>query len=185
MNDIDKLDYERGYEAVSWEKMHKEGRVVLQNIIKQTGQVPSINDWLDLMNSDFIRDLIGRIVDSEALPKIHGNEQRFIDWNPLLQCFLEQFLLAIYRHAVEPPSASSKKGPGWMDYSHGAFAGLVHVFVTDDKRFFRALKQHIQLFPKWKYLIFKHTQIKEVLESGQDFENSDVEKRIIPLLSRE
>ncbi|MFH1935742.1 MAG: hypothetical protein ABIN18_29760 [Pseudomonadota bacterium] len=185
MDDITKLDHERGYEADSWEKMHTKGRVELQKLITKTGQVPSINDWLDLMNSDFVRDLIGGIVASEALPKIRGDEQRFIDWNPLLQCFLEQLLLAIYRHTVEPPTAASKKGPGWVDYSHGAFAGLVHVFVTDDKRFFRALKQHIQLFPKWKYLIFKHTQIKEVLESGQDFENSDVEKRIQPLPSRE
>ncbi|MFH1974063.1 MAG: hypothetical protein ABIJ52_00705 [Pseudomonadota bacterium] len=185
MDDISKLDHERGYENNSWEEMHTRGRVELQKLITNNGKVPSINDWLGLMYSDFVRELVGGIVAPEALPKIRGDEQRFINWNPLLQCYLEQFLLSIYRHAVEPPNAASKKGPGWMDYSHGAFVGLVHVFVTDDKRFFRALNQHIQLFPKWKYLIYNHNQIKEVLESGQDFENSDVQKPIQPLLPKQ
>lgn len=184
IDDISKLDSERGYEDCSWERMHTDGRKELQNLIARTGEMPSISDWLGLMNSDFVRDLIGGIVDPEAIPMIRGNEQRFIDWNPLLQCYLEQLLLSIYRHAIEPPNAASKKGPKWMDYSHGAFAGLVHAFVTDDRRFFRALEQHLQLCPKWKYLIYKHAQLKDILESGQDFENSDVQKKIEPLPSR-
>lgn len=182
---IEELDERRQHEDKTWDGMHAEGRPVLQKIISQdSGVRPTIHDWLGLMDSNFIRSFIVGSVAPEALPKIRGNEARFLEWNPALCCFAEQLLLAIYRHAIEPPNVASKKGPKFPDYSHGAFAGLVDVFVTDDKRFSRALKQHVELFPKWKYFVCTHTELIRILDSGQGFGNAVVQKNILFLPSR-
>ncbi len=182
---IEELNERRQHEDNTWDCMHAEGRPVLQEMISQAGGVrPTIHDWLGLMDSNVIRSLIVGNVAPEALPKIRGNEARFLEWNPVLCCFAEQLLLAIYRHAIEPPKVASKKGPKFPDYSHGAFAGLVDVFVTDDKRFSRALKQHVELFPKWRYFVCTQTELIRVLDSGQGFGNAVVQKNILPLPSR-
>jgi hypothetical protein len=182
---IEELDERRQHEDNTWDCMHAEGRPVLQEMISQAGGVrPTINDWLGLMDGDFIRSLIVGNIAPEALPKIRGNEARFLEWNPVLRCFAEQLLLAIYRHAIEPPNVASKKGPKFPDYSHGAFTGLVDVFVTDDKHFFRALKQHQQLRPEWSYLIHNQTELKGILSSESGFKNKLVHKAVMALPPR-
>ena len=183
---IEELDAKRQYENKTWDNMHEKGRQVFQKIISQAGGVrPTINDWLTLKDSDFLKSLIIENVAPETLPNIRGNEARFLEWNLVLCCFVEQFLLAIYRHALEPPNAASKNGPKFPDYSHGAFAGLVDVFVTDDKRFSKALKQHMEIFPKWKYFVCTHNEFVQNLESGQGFGNMVVKKNIQSLPPRE
>ena len=182
---IKELDERRQHEDKSWDEMHEKGRPVFQEMISQAdGERPTIHDWLSLKDSDFIWSLITKNVAPEALLKIRGNEAKFLEWNPVLCCFVEQLLLAIYRHAIEPPNAASKKGPKFPDYSHGAFAGLVDVFVTDDKRFSRALIQHVGLFPNWKYFVCTHSELMQILGSDQGFENLAVKKNIQYLPSR-
>ena len=183
---IEELDENRQHEDKTWDDMHKKGRPVFQEMISQAGGVrPTIQDWLTLKDSDFIRSLIVENVAPETLPNIRGNEARFLEWNSVLCCFVEQLLLAIYRHAIESPNAASKKGPKFPDYSHGAFACLVDVFVTDDKRFSKALKQHMDLFPKWKYIVCTHNEFIRNLDSGQGFGNVVFKKKILPLPSKE
>lgn len=182
---IKELDERRQHEDKTWDKMHEQGRPVFQEMIsKAGGEVPTIHDWLNLKNSCFIWSIIANNVDREALPKITGNEAKFLKWNPVLCCFAEQLLLAIYRHAIEPPNASSNKGPKFPDYSHGAFVGLVDVFVTDDKRFSRALNQHVERFPNWNYFVCTHSELIQILESEQGFKNMAVKKNIQYLPSR-
>ena len=182
---IEELDERRQHECNTWDCMHAEGRPVFQEMISQAGGVrPTIHEWLGQMDSDVIRSLIVGNVAPEALSKIRGNEARFLEWNPVLCCFAEQLLLAIYRHAIEPPKVASKKGPKFPDYFHGAFAGLVDVFVTDDKRFSMALKQHQQLRPEWSYLIHNQIELRGILSSESGFKNKLVHKVIMALPPR-
>jgi hypothetical protein len=181
--DFDELFKKRGNEDRSWDGMHATGRGELKKLIPKNGKVTP-NEWLGLIESEFVSSLVVKIVATEAVKMVRGNERLFVEWNPMLRCYLEQFLLAIYRHAIEPPNAASKKGPKWMDYSHGAFVGLVDVFVTDDIRFFRALDQHLQLRPEWKCFIYTQTEFIRVLDSGKGFRNAFARKVIKPLPSR-
>lgn len=177
--DIDALYRKRKDDDSYWDSMHATGREVLQNLFSQTNEAPALHDWLNMMDSHLDWFPVVSMVAPEARPMIIGHERQFVEWNPLLRCYIEQFVLAIYRYTIEPPTAASKKGPKWMDYFHGAFAGLVDVFVTNDKRFIRALKQHQQLRPEWRYLIHNQTELKRILSSKSGFKNTLVHKAIM------
>jgi hypothetical protein len=177
--DIDALDKKRKNDDSVWNSMHDTGRKALQAFFSPTNKDPTICEWLSMMDGHLDWFPIKNMVAPEVCPMIIGCERKFVEWNPLLRCYIEQFLLAIYRYGIEPPNAASKKGPKWMDYFHGAFAGLVDVFVTNDKRFLAALKQHQQLRPEWRCLIHDQSELKRVLDSKNGFKNTLVHKAIM------
>lgn len=182
--DIDALLIKRKNDNSYWDSMHAAGREELQKFFSQTNEAPTIHDWLSMMDCHLNWFPVANMVAPETRPMIIGHERQFVEWNPLLRCYIEQFVLAIYRYTIEPPTTASKKGPKWMDYFHGAFAGLVDVFVTNDRRFNSALAQHQQLCPGWRYLIHNHVELKQILSSKSGFKNALVHKTIMALPPR-
>ncbi len=192
VTDIGELDKKRKNGDSAWNSMQATGREKIQEEIsakhdpKTAIDIGPSDKWLNIIMGCLVDWFpIKNIVAPEALPMIIGHERQFAEWNPLLRCYIEQFVLAIHRHAIEPPNAASQKGPKWMDYSHGAFAGLVDVFVTNDKRFLRALKQHQQLRPEWNYLILDQSELERILHSKSGFEDTLVHKTIMAFPPRE
>lgn len=185
VEDIDALIKKRKNDDSVWDSTHTTGRKTLQDLFSPTKKAPTICEWISMRDSLLDLFPIKNMVAPEARPMIIGHERQFVEWNPVLRCYIEQFLLAIYRHTIEPPNAASKKGPKWMDYFHGAFAGLIDVFVTNDKRFLRALKQHQQLYPEWRYLIHDQIEFKRILNSKSGFKNTIIHKAIMAIPPRE
>jgi len=126
-----------------WDEMHARARPAFQEqLLNINEQVPMVQEWLTLKSGGFAEEVVREILPDFSRRHFSTPILTFMQWNPLLRAFMEQFLLAVRRHALEPWNAASKKGPKWPDYSHGAFAALVDVFVSNDARFRNALSQH-------------------------------------------
>jgi len=135
-------------EAVDrWDIMHADGRPCLQTVLEKDTSVPDAGDWMmSIRDSEFTREIVlGTIPTSIEQARLQPRVAEYIEWNPICKCFLEQLMLAIRRHGLEHPTASSHKGPKWADYYISAFVGIADRFVTDDTRLLSALEQHRSL----------------------------------------
>lgn len=137
-------------EAVDrWDRMHAGGRPSLQAVLEKNASGPDAGDWMmSIRDSEFTHEIVlGTISTSIERARLQPRVAEYIEWNPICRCFLEQLMLAIRRHGLEHPTASSHKGPKWADYYISAFLGIADRFVTDDTRLRRALEQHRSLRP--------------------------------------
>ena len=163
----DRIAGKREAENLGWDEMHKQGRPGLQRVLASGADLPSAGDWVSMIGgSSFASDLLRDVVSSGHAEALKGREQSYVQWNPICRCYIEQFLLAIRRYGIEPPNVSSKKGPKWADYFHGAFVGVVDSFVTNDKRFRRALSQHREVRGGSRWEIFELSDFLGRVQSG-------------------
>jgi hypothetical protein len=167
----------REAEKANWSSMHQRERPRLQKVLESGASVPNAHDWVAMIgSSEFASDLLLDILSSCQREALQGREQEYIKWNPICRCYIEQFLLAIRRHGIEPPNASSKKGPKWADYFHGAFVGVADFFVTDDKRLRRALCEHREVRPDARWMVIGLSEFLRTIESGA--EGASEEERV-------
>src|SRR5206468_996621 len=104
--------------------------------------------------------------------RLQKDVAKYIEWNPICRCFLEQLLLAIRRHGILHPMASSYKGPKWADYYIGAFIGIADRLVTDDVRLRRALEEHRQLRERAPWLLNSLEEFHNEVRCGVLFSHS-------------
>ena len=130
-----------------WDKMHAGGRPSLQAVLGNEASVPNAGDWMmSVRDSEFTHEIVlGTISDSLERARLLPRVAQYIEWNPICNCFLEQLMLAIRRHGLEHPTAISRKGPKFADYYISAFLSIADLFVTDDTKLRRALKQYRSL----------------------------------------
>lgn len=182
----------REEEKVSWDSMHQRERPRLQKVLASGVPVPTAYEWVHYIgSSEFASDLLRYVLSPRERDAVQGREQEYIRWNPIGRCYIEQFLLAIRRHGIEPPGASSRKGPKWTDYFHGAFVGVVDSFVTDDRRLRRALHDHRDVRPDAGWMLLGLGDFLRLMDLGterssemQVAANADA-RWSIPLAARE
>lgn len=132
--------------AAHWDAMHASERPRLQQILQSGVPEPSLHEWIEIaLSSEFASDLLTEVLGSTRKAAVSGKGSAYIDWNPICRCYVDQFALAIHRHGIQAALHSSKKGPKWHDYFHGAFVGVVDCFVTDDRRLRNALMEHLAI----------------------------------------
>ncbi|MEW6355008.1 MAG: hypothetical protein AB1696_01675 [Planctomycetota bacterium] len=146
-NDSQTIRAEKEQGTHRWDEMHAGGRVCFQALLAEGEPVPDTGDWMmSTYNSEFTHEIVLRMtLDTRERESLEPRLSEYIDWNPICRCFFEQLMLAIRRHGLEHPTASSHKGPKWEDYYISAFVGIADRFVTDDSRLRCALEQHRSL----------------------------------------
>jgi len=157
----------RSREAQRWDDMHARGRAIFQErVAREGGKLPTPTEYLRNVESEFSKDVVRNLVPESLANRLAGREVEIIRWNPILCAYLELMVLAIHRHAVEPPNVASKKGPKWPDYFHGAYCCAADIFVTNDSRFRRALEQHSELGTAGHYAVMNLNDFVAALKGG-------------------
>lgn len=148
------VDVWKSHKATSkrdWQTMHLEGREELQQLKADGLEADAEAAWnasgiwvAELLYSELPLSMVRNAVEGTGL-EAQPDEAvaAFINKHPVCRCWVEQFLLATHRAGTLHEKAFSlKKDPDFIDYSHGAFVGVVDVFVTEDGRFRKALEVH-------------------------------------------
>lgn len=151
-----------------WDAIHTRGRETLQaGLPAFCHPIQTPEGWLALCErTDYLHDLIIEGAPPDLATSLRGRIQEFVQWNPVLRAYREQQILAIHRHAIDHPTAASKYGPKFHDYKHGAYAAITDIFVTNDKRFASALRQHSELGSVGQYEVKSLKQFMTDLHKG-------------------
>lgn len=189
---LEMIARKREAERASWDSMHQGGRSRLQMVLASGVPVPNAHDWVVMIgSSEFAADLLIDVLSPRHCEALQGREQEYIKWNPICRCYIEQLLLAIRRHGIEPPNASSKKGPKWADHFHAAFVGVVDFLVTDDQRLRRVLRQHQELRPDGRWMVMGLSEFLQAIQfsaegaSGEEGVGNQAARWKVPLAARE
>ncbi len=141
---LEQLQEKKNKQVHTWDTMHAQGRLRFQEILEKDKLIPDPATWIaTMLKSEVLRNImLESVFNHTERELLRPRWQEYIAWNPICRSFLELFLLAIRRHAIEHETAGSRNGPKWEDYYIGAFVGIADRFVTDDTRLRSALDQH-------------------------------------------
>jgi rRNA-processing protein FCF1 len=167
-NQLEPIRIELADGSNRWDIMHNCGRPKMQEVLRKSGGIPDAGDWIkSIRDSEFIHEIvIGIISEPNERNRLKPQVADYIEWNTVCRCFLEQMMLSIRRHGLEHQSSMSKKGPKWADYFINAFVGITDLFVTDDTRLRRALRQHRSLKTPANWKLCSFTEFIDGLQNN-------------------